>query len=138
MLDEFVDAGIAEDLGEPSEGGVYHVLTYELSTVLVESVSNEHRDIIHPCVPRGSTKKYPVVVLSDLLESANPGSRTNKPLLIKYEEGTFYVLVLLDVVPAVNGKQTVESSVLRLSNTNTGGLSFPIFRVALLCGRDHI
>jgi len=110
----------------------------ELRTVPVESIPDEYRYIIHPCIPRGSRKKNPVVTLGNLLEGSNPLSRSNQPLLVKHEKCILYVLVLFDVVPAIDGKDTVDSSVLLLSQEDVRSLPLPIFRVTFLCGRDDI
>src|SRR4051794_8553153 len=137
-LYEPVYAGVTENFRKFRVGRVDHMLSYEISSRSVEAVSDKYRYVIHPCVPRCSTKKNPMISLGDFKKSANPGSTSNQPLFVEYEKSIFYVFVLLDVVPAINGKHAVKRSVLRLTDTYSCRLSFPVHAVALLGRCDDI
>ena len=76
--------------------------TNELCPVLIEAISDEYWDIVHPVVPRGGRQHDPLIVLGDPKEGLNPRTTSHQSLLIEDKEGICNVLVIRDVVPRID------------------------------------
>src|SRR4051812_48350306 len=103
QLVQTVGSQISVYLGKLREWLVDDMLSLELRSVLVEAIGDEDWNIIHPGVARSSAQEDPVVVRSDLQKCLHPVAASYQPLLVEDEECILYVLVLVNVVPAVDG-----------------------------------
>src|SRR5699024_383855 len=99
---ELSGINIPIDLWVLCELTIDYVFSGELSFIFIETVGDENRNIIRPRVSWSRTEQYPVVFACDIKKGFNPGSRPNYTLLIKYKECSMHVLILFDVVPAVD------------------------------------
>jgi hypothetical protein len=84
------------EFAKPLENNVF---IHEVGLVLIESVCNEQRAVVHPDISRSCTEHDPFVSLSDLDEGIGPDSRTNGPLLVENEKRILYARILLNIVP---------------------------------------
>ena len=114
------------------------MLPFELCAILIETIRNEHRNVVEPRVPRRGTEKYPLVLPRNLDERINPCSTTDKSLFVEDEERVLDFLVLLDVVPRVNRKNAGNCCILSLPYAELRKLALPVERVPLLRRCDDI
>ena len=129
---------IVIDFGELREATVDHVPANECRAVLVEAVRHEQRNIVDPCVPGRSRQQDPPVGLCDLDETLHPGTRTNYPLLVKYEERVLDIVVVCDVVPGVDGENASDSGSSLSADSVLSRVAIPLQAVTLLGSCDHI
>lgn len=90
-------------LRELAPACVDDMLSFKGSTVFVEAVGEEYRDVIKPRVARCSTEKNPPIVSGDLYKGLGPSTCSHNSLFVEYEEGVFDILVPSDVVPGIYG-----------------------------------
>ena len=91
------------DLGELAPPGIYDVMALELGAVLVEAVGDEHRRVVHPRIARRRGQQDPLVRLGDLQEALDPRAGSDQTLLVEDEEASGEPVVLVHVVPRVDG-----------------------------------
>ena len=138
-LDHLPHTQISLDLRVLAVGRVDDVVALELSPVLDEPVGDEQRNIVLPLVTRRGTEHDPSVVFGDLEERLHPGPRTHQTLLIKYEERSDLVLILVDVVPAVYVDPGAQNmAFLAGTDTELGSLLHPVELVPLPRSGDDI
>ena len=89
------------DLREVTEVLIHNMLVLEFGNVTIETIRNEHRRIVKPCISRRSTQQDPLIRPCDLIECLHPRPRPHKTLLIEDKERISDICILLDVVPAV-------------------------------------
>lgn len=132
------DLPIAMDLIVASSPSLNDVSVLESCKILDESVSAEDGHVIEPSVAWSCRKHDPVIVLGNLIECLNPGTSSDKSLLVEDEEGIFTLLVLVDVVPGVNLYGCSHGGFRVSCHPNLHEDVLPIELIALLgCGDDN-
>src|SRR5690606_38738926 len=128
------------DLGELGKAVELDVVLDELRTILVETVGNEDRNIVHPSVAWSGTQEYPGVLLLRLGhvdERFRPGTRTYQALLVHDQKCTTDALILGNVVVRVHLKAACKRPC-DVPDTETDELLLPIQGVAFLCRSENV
>jgi hypothetical protein len=89
---------VSLNLRELRESLEYDVVPNEFGSVLKEAISNEYRTVVHPVVTWCGGQHNPLIGFRNFNEGLNPSACTHQSLFIEYEEGIFYIRILLDVV----------------------------------------
>ena len=135
--DERSNVPITKELVVSTSPSIHAVIILELRKILDESVSAEHGHVIEPSVAWSCRKHDPVIVFGNLIECLNPGTSSDKSLLVEDEEGIFAFLVFVDVVPGVNLYDCSHGRLGISCHPNLHEDVLPVELIALLgCGDD--
>lgn len=126
QLTQMMFAVPALNLRKLGVGAPVDMLPTKLGDVLVPTICNEHGCIITPCITRRRAQQDPSVLGCDFVERLDPGTSSNKTLLIEYEEVILLVGELVDLVP------TGDLDLVGM-NPKQHRFFLPIARVPLLC-----
>src|SRR5690349_23659704 len=117
---------------------IHNVVSLELRTISIESVGDEHRNVIHPSIAWSGGEKDPPVSSSDSQEFGNPLTTTDNSLLVEDEERPTNGGILSNVIPRIDRENTRDSRPRNSSHGSLGKLPLPIARVSLLGCRDDV
>jgi hypothetical protein len=134
--DEPPNIPVTKELVVSTSPPIHAVIILELRKIFDESIGPKDGHVIKPSVPRSCRKHDPVIVLGNLIECLNPGTSSDKSLLVEDEESIFALLVLVDVVPGVNLYDCSHGRVWVSCHPNLHEDVLPIELIALLSRGD--
>jgi len=136
--DKTPNVSVTKKLVVSTSPTIHAMIVLEFRNVLDEAVGSKDGNVIEPIVAWSCRKHDPVIVFGNLIECLNPGTSSDKSLLVEDEEGIFTLLVLVDIVPGVNFYNGSHGRVGMPRHSNLHEDVLPIELIALLgCGDDN-
>ena len=139
MPNQYTGVNISIDLRILGKPGIDDVFSREFRFVFIESICYKHRNVVAPSVSRRCGQQNPIVFSRNIKEGFHPGPRPNDTLFIEYKERSVDVLILLNVIPAIDNNLVIVYRYFWIrSHQKWGQFVFPFFCVSLSCSCDDI